>query len=228
MIQENRFAAEIFVQQLTSGGGKSLIEIASTLTGGPFSANIGLRKFDEHSRFVYASDFQRNLSPAFKHFQTLDELSRRLRQNKNHFDIAFVDPWHELLGSLQAIAIGIHALKCNAILVVHDCFPLDESLRAVEPPDVSITPWSGSTWLAWSLITAELNDGHDWMTINADHGIGVLRIPKSRSDKRKLLKLIHALYTRVSKEQFISGIWDDNPEHLHLVTPDDPKVAAWA
>jgi len=65
------------------------------------------------------------------------------------------------------------------------------------------------------------------MTIDADYGLGVLKIPESKSQRRQLLRLVRSLSKKWASGNLPRPEWSGSPEHLHLVAPNDPRVTAW-
>jgi hypothetical protein len=176
---------------------------------------------------VYASEFQKQHDVEFSKFPSLGEIAVQVNSMKAKFDIAFVDPWHEIEDSFQIIEIALKQLHSGATLIVHDCHPRNPDLRAVSAPEVFPYAWCGSTWTAWSLLTQALTSDFSWMTIDADYGIGVLKVPETKSQQKQLMRLMLSLSKRWTSGNLLRPEWSADAEHLHLVAPNDPQVAAW-
>jgi hypothetical protein len=222
------FTAETFVGNISKSKAWSLLEIVSISTGGPFSTQVPIRGFAHHSRFVYASEFQKKHNDQFSKFPSLDELAVQVNSVNTKFDFAFVDPWHEIQDSFQIIEIAVKQLHAGATLIMHDCHPRDAILRSISAPEVLPHAWCGSTWVAWSLLTQSLSDDFSWMTIDADYGLGVLKVPTTKSQRRQLLRIVRSLSKQRASGTLPDLEWSTDAEHLHLVEPNDPQVAAWA
>jgi hypothetical protein len=222
------FTAETFVGNISKNKAYSLLEIASTFTGWPFSQNTQIRGFAHHSRYIYAPNVQDHPSLQQTKFPDLHELVSRVKTSPATFDIAFLDPWHKVEDSLQILEMAISNLRAGATLIMHDCHPQDAELRNIEPPEIFPYAWCGSTWVAWSLLTKSLSHEFSWMTIDADHGIGVLKVPETKSQRRQLLRIVRSLSKQWTSGDLPRPEWSDDPEHLHLVQPSDPRVTAWA
>ena len=220
------FTAEIFVNHIASGDSSSLLRIYSISTGAPFTSQSSAT-FSHHSQFVYASDFQKRHKAHYSKFPTLSEIAVQVNSINAKFDVAFVDPWHEIEDSFQIIEIALEQLHSGATLIVHDCHPRNPDLRAVSAPEVFPYAWCGSTWTAWSLLTMSLSPEFSWITIDADFGLGVLKVPNSKSQRRQLLRLVRSLSKQWTSGDLRRPEWSADAEHLHLVAPDDPLVAAW-
>ena len=220
------FTAEIFVNHIASGDSSSLLRIYSISTGAPFTSQSSAT-FSHHSQFVYASDFQKRHKAHYSKFPTLSEIAVQVNSINAKFDVAFVDPWHEIEDSFQVIEIALKHLHSGATLIVHDCHPRNPDLRAVSAPEVFPYAWCGSTWTAWSLLTQALTSDFSWMTIDADYGSGVLQVPETDPLRRQLLRLVRSLSKQWTLGNLPRPEWSADAEHLHLVEPTDPKVAAW-
>ena len=221
------FAAETFIGSFSKSEAYSLLEIVSVSTGVPLSQALPVRTFANHSRYVYASEFQKKHNDQFSKFPDLVELAVQVNSVNSKFDIAFVDPWHEIEDSFQIIEISLKHLHSGATLIVHDCHPRNPDLRSVSAPEVFPYAWCGSTWTAWSLLTQSLSDEFSWITIDADYGLGVLRVPQTNSQRRQLLRIVRSLSKQWTSGNLPRPEWSADAEHLHLVKPTDPKVAAW-
>jgi len=221
------FAAETFVGNFSKSKAWSLLEIVSVSTGVPLSQALPVRTFAHHSRYVYASELQKKHNDQFSRFPDLDELAVQVNSMKAKFDVAFVDPWHEIEDSFQIIEMAFAHLHAGATMVMHDCHPRDAQLRSTSVPANLQQAWSGSTWAAWSLLTQSLSSRFSWMTIDADFGIGVLKIPETKSQRRQLLRIMRSLLKQQASGNLPEIEWSADAEHLHLVAPNDPQVAAW-
>jgi hypothetical protein len=221
------FTAETFVGNISKSKACSLLEIACTFTGWPFSQNTQIRGFAQHSRYIYAPDVQEHPSIQQTEFPDVHELISRVKTSTATFDIAYLDPWHKVEDSLQILEVAISTLRAGATLIMHDCHPQDAELRSTSAPEIFPQAWCGSTWVAWSLFTRSLSDEFSWMTIDADYGLGVLKIPESKSQRRQLLRLVRSLSKKWASGNLPRPEWSGSSEHLHLVAPNDPRVTAW-
>ncbi len=221
------FTAESFVGEIAKRKTCSLLEIVSVSTGEPFSQALSTRQFANHTRVTYASEFHYQIGVQFLRFPNLIDLAVNIKSFPSTFDIAFLDPWHEVEDSFQIIEIALNKVCLGATLLVHDSHPRDSELRNIEAPEIFPYAWCGSTWVAWSLLTKSLSHEFSWMTIDADHGIGVLKVPETKSQRRQLLRIVRSLSKQWTSGNLPRPDWSADPEHLHLVQPSDPRVAAW-
>ncbi len=221
------FTAETFVINISKNKASSLLEIASTFTGWPFSQNMQIRGFAQHSRYIYAPNVQDHPSIQQTKFPDVQELISQVKTSSATFDIAFLDPWHKVEDSLQILEVAISTLRAGATLIMHDCHPLDADLRNALVPEIFPQAWCGSTWVAWSLFTRSLSDEFSWITIDADYGLGVLKIPEKKSQRRQLLRIVRSLSKQWTSGNLPRPEWSADAKHLHLVDPNDPRVAAW-
>ena len=65
------------------------------------------------------------------------------------------------------------------------------------------------------------------MTIDADYGIGVLKVPETKSQQKQLMRIMLSLAELWASGNLLRPEWSGSPEHLHLVAPNDPRVTAW-
>ena len=160
-MSDESFTAETFVNQIASGDSSSLLKIFSISTGIPFTSQLRTQ-FSHHSRFVYASDFQKRHNAQFSKFPSLNELSVQVKSLNAKFDVALIDPWHE----------------------IEDSF-------------------------------------------HADYGLGVLKVPKTKFQRRQLLRIVRSRSKQWASGSLSRPEWSADAEHLHLVAPNDHRVASW-
>jgi SAM-dependent methyltransferase len=98
-------------------------------------------------------------------------------QNRQYFDIVFVDGLHEAHQVLKDINNALRWLAPNGTIVLHDCNPLVEiSSRYPEPVAVEgeeILGWNGDTWKA--AVSTRLQDGLEIVIVDVDQGVGLIR-----------------------------------------------------
>ena len=222
------FTADTFVGNISKSKALSLLEIACTFTGWPFSQNTQIRGFVQHSRYIYAPDVEDHPSIQQTEFPDVHELISRVKTSRATFDIAFLDPWHKVDDSLQILLVAIPTLRAGATLIMHDCHPRDAELRSTSVPEIFPQAWCGSTWAAWSLFTRSLSDEFSWITIDADYGLGVLKIPEKKSQRRHLLGIVRSLLKQWTAGNLPHPEWSTDAEHLRLVEPNNPRVIAWS
>ena len=116
--------------------------------------------------------------------KTSDEF---FRENKNKFDIIFIDGLHTYNQVKKDILNSINCLKDEGIVLVHDCMPDSLSKQAVPRYRMS---WNGDVWKA--IVDLRQNEYLETYTCKIDQGIGVIK-KKRNSSILKLEKNIKDL-----------------------------------
>lgn len=116
--------------------------------------------------------------------KTSDEF---FRENKNKFDIVFIDGLHTYNQVKKDILNSINCLKDEGIVLVHDCMPDSLSKQAVPRYRMS---WNGDVWKA--IVDLRQNEYLEIYTCKIDQGIGVIK-KKRNSSILKLEKNIKDL-----------------------------------
>ena len=116
--------------------------------------------------------------------KTSDEF---FRENKNKFDIIFIDGLHTYNQVKKDILNSINCLKEEGIVLVHDCMPDSLSKQAVPRYRMS---WNGDVWKA--IVDLRQNEYSETYTCKIDQGIGVIK-KKRNSSILKLEKNIKDL-----------------------------------
>ena len=99
--------------------------------------------------------------------KTSDEF---FRENKNKFDIIFIDGLHTYNQVKKDILNSINCLKDEGIVLVHDCMPDSLSKQAVPRYRMS---WNGDVWKA--IVDLRQNEYLEIYTCKIDQGIGVIK-----------------------------------------------------
>ena len=102
------------------------------------------------------------------------------KENKEKFDLIFIDGLHVYEQVIKDIFNSINILKENGIILVHDCLP--RKLWYQTPTRMSDT-WNGDVWKA--IVECRTLENIDTYTCLADEGIGVIKVQKNNN----LLKL---------------------------------------
>ena len=97
-------------------------------------------------------------------------------QNKDKFDIIFIDGLHIYEQVIKDIFNSIKILNQNGIILVHDCLP--RKLWYQTPTRMSDT-WNGDVWKA--IVECRTLENIDTYTCLADEGIGVIKIRKNNN-----------------------------------------------
>ena len=98
------------------------------------------------------------------------------RDNKDKFDIVFIDGLHTYEQSKKDILNSVDCLKENGIILVHDCMPDSMSKQAVPRYRMS---WNGDVWKA--IIDLRQNENLEIYTCEIDQGIGIIKKSKNLS-----------------------------------------------
>ena len=96
--------------------------------------------------------------------------------NKDKFDLIFIDGLHVYEQVIKDIFNSIKILKENGIILVHDCLP--RKLWYQTPTRMSDT-WNGDVWKA--IVECRTLENIDTYTCLADEGIGVIKVQKNNN-----------------------------------------------
>ena len=91
-------------------------------------------------------------------------------QNKETFDIIFIDGLHENKQAYRDIINSLKYLNDGGVIVVHDCNPCTELAQKI-PRDSQC--WTGDVWKAWVQLRQELDK--QMFVIDTDCGCGIIR-----------------------------------------------------
>ena len=97
-------------------------------------------------------------------------------ENKNKFDIIFIDGLHVYEQVIKDIFNSIKILNPDGIVLIHDCLP--RKLWYQTPTRMSDT-WNGDVWKA--IVECRTLENIDTYTCLADEGIGVIKIRKNNN-----------------------------------------------
>ncbi len=92
-------------------------------------------------------------------------------QNKDSFDLIFVDGLHHADQAEKDILNSLKFLNKNGTIVAHDCNPKDESWQTIPS---SVPTWTGDVWKAWVKLRATRPDLKMYV-IDIDFGCGIIR-----------------------------------------------------
>ena len=108
-------------------------------------------------------------------------------ENKEKFDIVFIDGLHEYKQVKKDILNSVNCLNKNGIVLVHDCMPDSLSKQAVPRYKMQ---WNGDVWKA--IVDLRQNDNLEIYTCEIDQGIGVIK-NKINSQPLKISKPINKI-----------------------------------
>ena len=109
------------------------------------------------------------------------------KDNKDKFDIVFIDGLHIYDQVKRDILNSVDCLKENGIILVHDCMPDNMSKQAV--PRYRMI-WNGDVWKA--IVDLRHKEDLEIFTCAIDQGIGIIKKNKN-SSILKIEKSIHKL-----------------------------------
>ena len=98
------------------------------------------------------------------------------RDNKDKFDIVFIDGLHTYEQSKKDILNSIDCLKENGIILVHDCMPDSMSKQAIPRYRMS---WNGDVWKA--ITDLRQNEDLEIYTCEIDQGVAIIKKNKNLS-----------------------------------------------
>ena len=101
-------------------------------------------------------------------------------QNKNNFDIIFIDGLHHYSQVLKDINNSLKILNKNGFILVHDCLPRSLAQQAVPRYRAS---WNGDVWKA--IVELRTKNNLNIFTSQIDFGVAIIQI----SENKKPLKL---------------------------------------
>jgi hypothetical protein len=125
-------------------------------------------------------------------------------QNKEKFDIIFIDGLHHSEQVLKDINNSLACLNKGGTIVVHDCLPVNEDMQKV--PRI-VKAWTGDCWL--SFVYCRQTKGNLKMyTIETDMGCGIIQ----RGRQTKLV---------IEGEVDFKGFEKNKKEWLNLISVDE-------
>jgi SAM-dependent methyltransferase len=93
------------------------------------------------------------------------------RDNRETFDLVFIDGLHEAPQVLRDVEQSLAALNPGGAIVLHDCNPQSEQAQRVPAPPAGV-PWNGDVWKAVVMLRARPD--LDVAVGEFDHGCGVV------------------------------------------------------
>ena len=93
-------------------------------------------------------------------------------QNKETFDIIFIDGDHVDEQATRDISNSLLCLNPNGTIVIHDCNPTEKDHQEV-PAVVAF--WVGTVWKAWVRYLQTLPPAIEMFMVNNDTGIGIMK-----------------------------------------------------
>ena len=100
------------------------------------------------------------------HRMTSDDF---FKQNKNTFDLIFIDGLHVYEQVLKDIENSLKVLNDNGVILIHDCLPAKIWHQTIPQTHSS---WNGDVWK--SIVKSRTRIDLDTYTIEADQGLGLI------------------------------------------------------
>lgn len=108
------------------------------------------------------------------HKMTSDEF---FSNNKNFFDIIFIDGLHEYYQVMRDINNSLKFLNKGGVILLHDCLP--RTIWNQITPRLN-SDWNGDVWKA--IVHCRTNEKIDTYTFIADRGVGII-FPRNNKNK---------------------------------------------
>ena len=146
----------------------------------------------------------RTMNPT--HLMTSDEF---FAQNKNTFDVIFIDGLHHGEQVLRDIENSLNVLNDGGMIFCHDMMPTTEKVQAV--PRISDV-WTGDCWKAWAKLRGTRAD-IEMFIIQDDWGVGVIKKGKQ--------EIVPELNVNIEKMDW--GFYCSNRDKLNYISVDEFK-----
>ncbi len=91
--------------------------------------------------------------------------------NKEKFDVCFVDGLHHSETVYRDIMNCIECLEEGGVILMHDCLPTNEFMQLI--PLTSQNEWTGDTWKAYVKVRQERDDLY-MRVVSEDWGVGII------------------------------------------------------
>ena len=124
-------------------------------------------------------------------------------QNKNKFDIIFIDGLHHYSQVLKDINNSLKILNKNGFILVHDCLPRSLAQQAVPRYRAS---WNGDVWKA--IVELRTKSNLNIFTSQIDFGVAVIQI----SENKRLLNLDINDFSKLKFKDY----YDNHKEFMNI------------
>lgn len=170
---------ELINRLIKKYGYKSYLEIGVNTPAQPGYSHDSIKVETKHG-------VDPNVDTTFR--MTSDEF---FAQNKNTYDIIFIDGDHIYEQAYRDIRNALDCLNPGGTVVVHDCNPqLEITQRRVRASDA----WHGDVWKA--IVAIRLEPNVEVFTVDTDEGCAIIRKAKVepfdflKNNRKQLLNLI--------------------------------------
>jgi hypothetical protein len=127
-------------------------------------------------------------------------------QNKETFDVIFIDGLHWSEQVYKDIINSLKILNEGGFIICHDINPPDEGHQIYPQPQTQ-SNWTGDCWKAWVKLKTERSD-LQMCVVDTDYGCGIIT-----RGKQELIK--------VKKELTYDFLNKNRVELLNLITVDE-------
>jgi len=152
----NKINAQSYVE-IGLGGGEGFMEIKC-----PQKYGVD----PQYGDFDFAKGTRCAIKPT--HMMTSDQF---FAQNKETFDVIFIDGLHHSDYVERDIINSIHALSDHGYIVCHDMNPTDKNMQII-PRTQGL--WTGDCWKAW-VKTRTVNPNVNMFVVDTDFGCGIIQ-----------------------------------------------------
>jgi hypothetical protein len=94
-------------------------------------------------------------------------------QNREKFDVVFIDGLHEAPQVYKDIHNALECLKDGGMIFCHDMLPTSEEVQIVPRP-IPESVWTGDCWKAWAKLKG-MREDLEMFIIQDDWGVGVIK-----------------------------------------------------
>jgi len=157
-MQESLRRSDIINKLIAKYKYESYLEIGVANPQSTFEKIIALKKTGVDPRTDYHSTYQMTSDSFFE-------------QNKEDFDIIFIDGLHHKDQVFRDIENSLHVLNDGGTIVCHDMSPPNEACQVVPQ---SVGEWCGDCWKAWMLLRFTRPD-LKMFVVDTDYGVGVIQ-----------------------------------------------------
>lgn len=128
-------------------------------------------------------------------------------QNKEKFDIIFIDGLHHSEQVYKDIINSLNVLNEGGTIVCHDMLPTQEIIQRV-PRMQGI--WTGDCWKAWMYLRGTRKD-LDMKVVNTDWGVGIIQ-----RGKQEIVPKLNIPIQSMKWEFFV-----ENKALMNIIEPED-------
>jgi hypothetical protein len=185
-------------------GYRKYLEICTPTTGNMYGA-IDRARFSTCHRLMYRcpAEFDDGMLIDFRSSNLgIDECVKTIRARASEYDVILIDPFHEYEPSARDLKEAVNLLNPTGTIIVHDCFPLDETIAVPEYIDGS---WCGVTYKAYVDFMLA-NKSLLFCTVDTDYGCGVIRRDASLSVFRRIARRASRMIARDDR-RYVAGQW---------------------